>query len=176
MMGDVTDFSVHRCRRLNHSAAERLADALMPEADAEDWQVAGTDADEFKRNSSPVGIAGAWRNDDALRPHSQCFSGGQNVIPSDFDFDSQFPEKVIEVVCKAVVIVDEKKHFNGLTGNSEADRQRGQRVLQHCLTSKGHNADSIRHRQGTPWSSNTACQIILRAQLGMQIREVVRTL
>jgi hypothetical protein len=29
---------------------------------------------------------------------------------------------VIEVVCKAVVVVDEKKHFNGLTGDSEADR------------------------------------------------------
>ena len=82
----------------------------------------GTDADKVKRDSGPVGIAGAGRDDDALRPHSQGFSGGQNVIPSNFNLGSQLPEKVIEVVCKAVVVVDEKKHFNGLTGDSEADR------------------------------------------------------
>ena len=81
-----------------------------------------TDADEVKRDSSPVGIAGSGRDDDALRPHSQSFSGGQNIIPSDLDLGSQLSEEVIEVVCKAVVVVDEKKHFNGLTGDSEADR------------------------------------------------------
>jgi hypothetical protein len=84
--------------------------------------VTGTDADKVKRDPSPVGIAGSGRDDDALRPHSQSFSGGQNIVPPDLDLGSQLPEEVIEVVCKAVVVVDEKKHFNGLTGDSEADR------------------------------------------------------
>ena len=65
-VSDRADLAVHGLRRAHDLAAERLADGLVAEADAEACGIfAGGSLDQRQADAGPVRIAGAGRQDDA---------------------------------------------------------------------------------------------------------------
>ena len=61
------DLAVHRRRRADDLAAERLADRLVAEADAEDRDLARSGGDQVEADAGLVRRAGAGRQHDRLR-------------------------------------------------------------------------------------------------------------
>ncbi len=77
------DLAVHRFRRADDLAAERLADRLVAEADAEQWDLPGGGGDQVEADAGLVRRAGARRQHDRFRLHGQGVLDRQLVIAPD---------------------------------------------------------------------------------------------
>ena len=66
--------SVHHFRRADHAAAKRRADRLMPQANAENRNLAREALDQRHADAGFARRARSRRNHDALRPASSAIS------------------------------------------------------------------------------------------------------
>src|SRR6476646_10679123 len=130
---------MHQRRRADDAAAIDLADGLMAKAHAEDrhlWSGAG---DELEADSGAIWIARSGRQHDGLRRFRQHLIDGDLVVAVDARRRAQFPEEMNEVVGKAVVVVDQRKHGAPVTPAPRAPSS-----FQLCLTSLGvRNSSSL---------------------------------
>src|SRR5215469_7826559 len=109
-MLDVRQLAVNRDRRAHDLAAERLADRLMPQTDAEDRNALARGRDERKADAGLVGRAWAGREHDGVR------LGGENrfrrhlVVAMHGDLGPKLAEIMHEIEGETVVIVDQNNH------------------------------------------------------------------
>src|SRR5579884_2366253 len=89
--------AVHQVFGSNHISTKRGADGLVSEADAEDGQLSGKVLNQFNADSSILGRAGAWRNNDALGAHLLNLRDGCLIVAADFDVCAQLTEVLDEV-------------------------------------------------------------------------------
>ena len=109
-VGDRADLPVHRFGRADYLAAERLADCLVPEADAEQRDLAGGRCNQIQADAGFRGRAGARRQHDRFGLHCDRIGDGQLVVAPHLALGADVAQKVKEVEGEAVVVVDEKDH------------------------------------------------------------------
>src|SRR3989344_3895959 len=107
---DETGFPMHEGAGANDFAAKRLADRLMAEADAEDWQGFRRMADESEADPGFIWRTRPGRQQDGLRPQAQRLIDGDRIIAMDNRLRPQLVEIVDEVVGEAVVVIDHQDH------------------------------------------------------------------
>ena len=108
------NLAVHRDGRAHHLAAERDADGLMAETDAEDRNLPGL-PHQFDADAGILGNARPRRNHDAFGPHREHFGDRHGVVALDNYLGAEFAQIVPEVVGKAVVIIDQHEHDTTLS-------------------------------------------------------------
>ena len=119
--------AVHQAPRADDLAAERRADRLVAEADAEDRQLAGELADRVDAD------AGLGRRARARREHERV--GAQRADAGDIDLVvanhahvfSQLAEVLDQIEREAVVVVDHQQHQKP-SSTSSAARMQGARL------------------------------------------------
>jgi len=72
--------------RADYHAAERIADCLMAEADAEHRNFAGEMPDRFDADAGVLGTAGSGRHDEAARRERFKVGDRNAVVADDADF------------------------------------------------------------------------------------------
>ena len=97
---------MHRVRRPDDAAAERLADRLVPEADAEQRHPARRLAHQLEADAGAVGVAGTRRQDDPLRRHGDRLGRGERVVAAHDEARPEAADEVEKIVGKAVVVID----------------------------------------------------------------------
>src|SRR6266478_8493303 len=109
----VTDrrgLAVHLRLCARDRGAVRLADRLVPQADAEDRRRGAEPPDDVERHARLVGIAGSGRDHDALGLERDDRLAGQSVVAHDLERRAQLAEILDEVVGEGVVVVDDEDH------------------------------------------------------------------
>ena len=105
---------MHGYRRAHDPPAEGLADRLVAEADAEDGKLARRRLDQIEADAGAIGIAGAGRQDDALRLHGHHIGGRKLIVAANLEARAQLAQPVVEVIGEAVIVIDQNKHFQCL--------------------------------------------------------------
>ena len=107
---DITDLAMHQVRRADDFTAIYLTNGLMTKTDAEDRQGAVGLFDQIKTNSRNVRCAGAGGQDNAFNLavgfFIQDFFNRYGIIAEYFDINADFPHVMIEVIGKAVIVID----------------------------------------------------------------------
>src|SRR5208283_706468 len=113
--------AVDRQGRAHHLAAESLADRLMPQADAEDRDLAAGAGDEVEAHARLMRRAGAGREHDRVRASGHHVIDADLVIAMHGDPRAKLAEIMDEIEGEAVVIIDQRDVGHGSTG---PDRER----------------------------------------------------
>src|SRR5258708_22450011 len=108
-MADAAHLAMHRHRRAHDAAAQRLADRLVAEADAEDRHAAGA-PHQLEADARMVGGARPPRDDDGLPPErARCF-GAERVVALYHHLGAQLAQVMPQVIGEAVVVIDKQEH------------------------------------------------------------------
>ncbi len=102
--------AVHEPLRRHDARAEGLRNRLVAEADAEYRKLAREGFHRRKRYPRRVGIAGPRRKNERRRLFRRDFVDRNLVVARDFHFRAQRTERLNEVVCERIVIVNEEYH------------------------------------------------------------------
>src|SRR6185312_6804358 len=107
---DLRRLAVHHARRPHHLAAKGLPDRLVPEADAQDGDLAGVGPDHVQADSGLVGGAGAGR-DHQVRGRQGADVAGRDLVVADHpNLRTNLAEVLDQVVGERVVIIDDQQH------------------------------------------------------------------
>ena len=107
---------MHDLARPHHPAAERLADRLVAEADADQRRARlRRGGDQREADAGLVGVAGPGREQDRRGAHRHRRLHVDLVVAPHHDLGPELAEIVEEVVGEAVVVVDQQQHFRGLS-------------------------------------------------------------
>src|SRR4029434_10339554 len=101
---DRGELAVHHALRTHDAPTERLADRLVPEADAEDRDLACEALHQRHRNARLRRRAWAGRDDNALRCPGSDLLERHGVVAMDVDVLAELAEILDEVVGEAVVV------------------------------------------------------------------------
>src|ERR1700720_602978 len=107
---DFRQLAMNRDRRAHHLAAERLADRLMPEADAEDRDSRRGGNDQIETDARLVRRARAWREHDGVRLGRDDIVRRHLVVAMHVNLGPELTEIMHEVEGETVVIVDQNDH------------------------------------------------------------------
>ena len=131
---DLVGLPMHQPLGPHDDAAGRLADGLMPQANAKQRQLAHELLNALDRNAGLARRAGPRRNDQMARFLGRNFVRGDLVVPMDFDFQPgiNFPQPLHEVVGEGVVVVDKQNH-----GRRTSLRGGGELILSDSLACGG---------------------------------------
>ena len=99
---------MHELRRAHDLAAERLAEGLVAEADAEERHRRA--ADELEADPRLVGRARPRRDHDPLGPERERLVDAHRVVADDLHVGPELAEVLVEVEGERVVVVDEEDH------------------------------------------------------------------
>ena len=102
--------SVHQPLRVGDGRAEGGADGLVAQADAQYGNLWPQGFYRLNENPRVLRPAGAGGKDDPLRGQGLDLRYGQFVVPDDLDVRRNGPDELVEVVGKAVVVVNQKNH------------------------------------------------------------------
>src|SRR5690606_16531120 len=102
--------AVHQVVGAHDFAAERLADGLMPEADAQDRNFAFEPFNEGKANAGLIRRTRPRGQHDVVRPHRRDLVQSDFVVAPDNHFFAQFSQVLDQVVGEGIVIVDDQNH------------------------------------------------------------------
>lgn len=110
---------MHQPRVAVDGHAELVADRLVPEADAQQRDLAGEGLDDLARHAGLARGAGPGGDDHVRRLERPRLGDGDLVVADDADAqrvgvlaagDEQLPDPLHEVVGEAVVVVEEEDH------------------------------------------------------------------
>ena len=93
------------------AAAERLADGLMTEADAEDGDFSAELLYDFLADAGVLRIAGAGRENDVRGVQSLDFADGERVVADHAHIRLDGRRLLIQVIGKGIVVVNEQYHY-----------------------------------------------------------------
>src|SRR5438067_6079569 len=106
-MPHLGDLPMHRQARSHDAPAERLADSLMTETDAEKWN-AFVEADQIDNAPGSRRRSRSRRDDDRSRLFRQQCGGIKRVVPNHTDIDAGKPLDLLnQVVGEGVVVIDD---------------------------------------------------------------------
>ena len=109
-MRDERRLAVHRISGANDVAAEGGADALVPEAHAEDRRGGTEAANDFRGDTGFGWRARSRRDEDVARCKGGDFVQRHLVAPADDGFLTQLAHVACEVVDERVVVVEDENH------------------------------------------------------------------
>ena len=98
---------MHQPGGVGDDSAERGADGLQSDADAEDRDFSSEMADSFQADTGVLRFPGTWGNDDSFRHHFFDIRDCQLIVPDDNRVRANRSDKLVEVVDKAVVIINQ---------------------------------------------------------------------
>src|SRR5712691_1449766 len=107
---DAGGLAVHLLARPGHGAAERLADGLVPEADAENRRGRVEASDQPERDARAVWIARPRGDDDALGLESFYLVERDLVVARHVHAGAQLAHVLDEVVGERVVVIQHQNH------------------------------------------------------------------
>jgi hypothetical protein len=112
VVADLIDLAVHESTRADDLSAEGLADGLMPQADAQDRQLAGEFGDTFDRDAGFAGGAGTGRDNEPVGLAREDFVDGDLVVAVDLDVERgvDLTQALDQVVGEGVVVIDDLNH------------------------------------------------------------------
>ncbi len=110
VMRDLADFAMHDLAGAHDVTAERGADGLVPQTDAENRALTGEVLDEINADASLMRCARPRRDQDVIRPEALDFLRGDLVIAADLHFFTQFTKILDQVVSEGIVIVEDENH------------------------------------------------------------------
>src|SRR5258708_26281125 len=102
--------AVDRCGGATLGPAEDLADALVAQADAERRHARAQPLDERGRDTGLARRARARRDDDVRRRQRRGLVYADGIVAAHQHIGAQLREILVEVVGKAVVVVDQEEH------------------------------------------------------------------
>jgi hypothetical protein len=100
-------------RRINalYLRAKGDGQCLMTQADTKQRQRAVmTGGDQINGDAGIFGYAGARRNDQTLRLAGDNIGHAAGVIAPDFNLSPEIRQKMPQIPCKTVVIIDQDEH------------------------------------------------------------------
>src|SRR5690606_24901626 len=103
--------AVHQPGRPRYPAAVDVADALVPQADAEYRYLLAQREDNLVADAAVVRVAGARADDDVRRLQRLDFCQGHRIVAEYLDLSAQLAEVLHQVIGKRVVVVDNDDHF-----------------------------------------------------------------
>jgi hypothetical protein len=109
-VADERGLAMHRPTGADDLAAECLTDALVPKADAEDWNPRAEAFDQGNRDSGLVRRAWTGRDDNMRRRQAFNRLEIDAVVADDVGRPTQLADIAGEVVDERVVVVDEEDH------------------------------------------------------------------
>ena len=107
---DLRRLAMHHLPRAHDFPAERLADRLVPEANAEQGYLAGKLADQRERDTRLVWCAWPRRQDHPLRFHGHGLGDGNFIVAKHAHVLAKLAQVLHEVVGKRIVVVDHQQH------------------------------------------------------------------
>lgn len=110
VVADGGGLAVHETVGTDDFASEMLSDGLVPEADAEEGDLAGEGFDHGDGYACFGGGAGAGGDEYALGLEGEGFFGGDFVVSEDALLDAESTEVLDEVESKGIVVVYDKQH------------------------------------------------------------------
>src|ERR1700730_5952843 len=106
---------MHQLRRAYDLATERLANRLMAQADAQNWNAAGKALDYLQRNSGAIRCARARRDYDPFGEQLRFdLLDCDLIVAAHLNGLAQFAEILNQVVGERIVVVDDEEHVVGL--------------------------------------------------------------
>lgn len=106
---DLVGLAVHQPAATDDLGAECLTDGLVPQAHAQEWNLAGKTLDAGERNSSVIGRARAGRDDQMRRPLALDLLQANLVVAVNLKVQRRIDlsEALHQVVSEGIVIIDE---------------------------------------------------------------------
>ncbi len=111
---DQRQFAMNRRIKTLDAPAKGSGKRLMAETDAKHWNPAPGSADEINGDAGIFRRAGTGRDDDPLWRGIQNFDNCRGVIADDLDLGTKIGQKMPQIPCKTVVIIDQGKHVTSL--------------------------------------------------------------
>ena len=153
---DLVDLAVHEARRAHDLAAERRADRLVAEADAEDRQLAGEGLDRGDAHARLGRRARARRQDQRRRRQGSDAGDVDLVVAEHLHVGAELAEVLHQVEGEAVVVVDHQQHGGlradagpQLRGHAAATAAPSPRTAARPMaTSRHRSASRMRHKSG----------------------------
>jgi hypothetical protein len=112
-VSDFGNFAMHEPASAHDIASKDVADALMAEADAQDWDALTKGSDHVTADASFLWRARTWRDTNMIGPLFGDLFQRDLIIPMDLHLRAHLAKVLDEVVGKGVVIVDDQKHGRG---------------------------------------------------------------
>src|SRR5579862_1235183 len=98
-------FPVHEFGSAYDLASKGGTDRLMPQANSQQWHLAGKVADQVDADSGFLWRTWSGREQDAFGVHGFDIRDRDLVVPADYDFGSQFAQILDQVVSEGIVVV-----------------------------------------------------------------------
>ena len=103
-------FAVHEAAGADDLSAKDVADALVPEADAEEGHTRPEGADDLVGDPGFLRGTGTRGDADAFGLERFDLGEGDLVVAFDGDLSAQFAEVLHQVVGEGVVVIDDEQH------------------------------------------------------------------
>ena len=110
---DFGNFAMHEPTSAHDITPEDMADALVTEADAQDWNALTKGADHITADARFLWSTRAWRDTNMVGPLFSDLFQGNLIVAMDLHLRAHLAKVLDEVVGKGVVIVDDQKHGRG---------------------------------------------------------------
>ena len=107
---DVIGFAVDELFRIGDGGTEGLTDGLMAKADTEDGELSGKVRDRGDGDAGIFGTAWTGGEEESFGMHGFDFFQRIGVIADDSYIRIEAACELVEIVGKAVVVIDEKYH------------------------------------------------------------------
>ena len=120
--------AVHQAGGVGHLAAVGQADRLVPEADAQGRDLPADRGRRLHDDPRVLRPPRPGRQDDVIRPELPDFLHGHRVVADHPDVRVQRADELVEVVGKAVVVIDQQDHI--VTASSSA-RSEARALFRH---------------------------------------------
>src|SRR5215469_12309532 len=101
---------MHEVRRAHHASSERRAERLVSKAHSENRHPAAEVPKNIHADSCLKRRARSRRNYDALWTERLNFADRDLVVPTNLDLCPQLTQVLNQVVCKRIVVVENKNH------------------------------------------------------------------
>ncbi len=107
---DAAGLAVHQALGGNDASAESLRDGLVPEADAEEGDLAGERRDRGEGHAGGIGVAGSGREDQGFRVLRGDPGHVDGVVLGDLDVRAEHGQFLDDVVGEGIVVVYHQNH------------------------------------------------------------------
>src|SRR3954451_14302991 len=166
VMADGGGLAVHQPRRPVDGGAERHAERLVAEADAQQRD-AGPCPEELQADPGVLGAAGAGREDDPLGPAGQQRLDALGVVAHHHDLRARPGEHLHQVVGERVVVVDHQDHDRLSSSSASATAVSSAAAL--FLVSRSSEAGSESATMPAPAVTEVSFSRTTRVRMAMQV-------
>src|SRR6266404_1194759 len=116
VMMNLAGFAVEQFGGANDFAAERRADSLVAETNAEDRKFSSEAANQINADAGILWSARPGRNHDAFRLAARDFLNRNFVIAMYFDVAAQLAKVLRQVIGERIVVIEQQNHIAGSSG------------------------------------------------------------